>query len=216
MSRFSEYRETPPLGAPRPLRPVTLPAIALDAIPDKVIEEEARAAAAKVVERRTIREGLDAWRAIGKAESFDGWKAISAALHVGKLHALKVTQANAPWGKNYSREFGAWMKRHGFDAMAKSVRSVAVELHENANAIEAWRATLPERQRKRLVHPLSNVRRWRASLSHGNGKCPADLKRDAKAAWRRFASCLQLLPSDEARLLWRDARAQAVAAMAHV
>jgi hypothetical protein len=28
--------------------------------------------------------------------------------------------------------------------MAKSVRSVAVELHENARAIEAWRATLPE------------------------------------------------------------------------
>jgi hypothetical protein len=28
-------------------------------------------------------------------------------------------------------------------------------------AFEAWRATLPERQRRRLVHPLSNVRRWR-------------------------------------------------------
>jgi hypothetical protein len=48
------------------------------------------------------------------------------------------------------------------DAMAKSVRSVAIELHENAKAIEAWRATLPERQRRRLVHPLSNVRRWLA------------------------------------------------------
>jgi hypothetical protein len=43
-------------------------------------------------------------------------------------------------------------------------------LHEKATAIEAWRATLPERQRKRLVGPLSNVRRWRASLNHGNGK----------------------------------------------
>jgi hypothetical protein len=54
-------------------------------------------------------------------------------------------------------------------------------LHENAKAIEAWRATLPERQRRRLVHPLSNVRRWQASLNHGNGKCPTDLKRDAVA-----------------------------------
>jgi hypothetical protein len=74
-----------------------------------------------------------------------------------------------------------WMKQHGFDKMAKSVRSVAVELHENATAIETWRATLPERQRKRLVHPLSNVRRWRAA-THGNTKCPQDLKRDAMAA----------------------------------
>ena len=87
--------------------------------------------------------------------------------------------------------------------MAKSVRSVAIELHENANAIEAWRATLPEKQRKRLIHPLSNVRRWRASLSHGTGKCPADLKRDAMAAWRRFVSCVRLLPADQAAPLWQ-------------
>ena len=65
--------------------------------------------------------------------------------------------------------------------MAKSVRSVAIELHENAAAIEVWRATLPEKQRRRLVHPLSNVRRWRAATAHGNGKCPQDLKRDAVA-----------------------------------
>jgi hypothetical protein len=70
------------------------------------------------------------------------------------------------------------MTQHGFDKMAKSARSVAIELHENANAIEAWRETLPEKQRKRLVHPLSNVRRWRASLNHGHGKCPQDLKRE--------------------------------------
>jgi hypothetical protein len=151
----------------------TLPAFNL---PDLDIEREAKEAAARVAERRIVRQGLDAWREINRAESFDGWKRIGAALAVEKCHALKVTQANAPWGRNYSREFGTWMKQHGFDAMAKSVRSVAIELHENAKAIEAWRATLPERQRRRLVHPLSNVRRWRAATTH-NGKCPTDLKR---------------------------------------
>ena len=45
--------------------------------------------------------------------------------------------------------------------MAPSVRSVAIELAENAKAIIAWRDSLPERQRKRLVHPLSVTRRWR-------------------------------------------------------
>src|SRR5262245_1886786 len=94
----------------------------------------------------------------------------------------------------------------------KSTRSVAIELHENATAIEAWRATLPERQRKRLIRPLSNVRRWRAA-THANGKCPEDLKREAAAAWRRFVSCVSALPSDQARPLWQAALAE-VAAMA--
>jgi hypothetical protein len=193
------------LGEERELAPVTLPKLAFMAGQDDNMKE----AAEQIATTRTIRVGRDAWQAINRAESFDGWRAIGAALAVGKHHALKVTGANAAWGRNYSREFAAWMKRHGFDKMAKSVRSVAVELHENANAIEAWRATLPERQRKRLVHPLSNVRRWRAATAHGNGKCPQDLRRDAMAAWRRFVSCVKALPADEAAPLWQAALAEA-------
>jgi len=92
--------------------------------------------------------------------------------------------------------------------MPKSTRSV-VALDENANPIEAWRMTLPERQRKRLIHPLSNVRRWRAATAHGNGKCPADLKREAIAAWRRFVSCVRSLPTDQATILRQMALAEA-------
>ena len=92
--------------------------------------------------------------------------------------------------------------------MAKSVRSVAIELHENAKAIEAWRATLSERERKRLVHPLSNVRRWRAATTH-NGKWRQDFTRDAIAAWRRFVSCVEALPKDQATPVWQAALAEA-------
>ena len=113
----------------------------------------------------------------------------------------------------YSREFSRWLEKHGFDGMQKSVRSVALELHENAEAIEAWRSTLPQKQRRRLVHPLSNLRRWRASTAHGNGRSPADLRRDAKAAWARFCACLQALPADEALSLWQAAQAQAAVAL---
>jgi hypothetical protein len=61
-----------------------------------------------------------------------------------------------------------------------------------------------------VFHPLSNVRRWRASLNHGNGngKCPQDLKRDAMAAWRRFVSCVRSLPADQAAPLWEIALAE--------
>jgi hypothetical protein len=153
--------------------------------------------------------GIDAWNAIGKAESFEAWRSIGAALAIGKAHALRVTGANAAWGRNYSREFSQWLKRHGFDGMAKSVRSVAIELHENARAIEAWRATLPERQRRRLAHPLSNIRRWRAATGQYEVQRSRDLKWDAQTAWRKFCACLQALPPDQAQPLWQAAHAQA-------
>jgi hypothetical protein len=197
------------LGDERQRPPVTLPKLSLD-------QPDMDDTAARFMEHRTIKRGVEAWQAINKAESFDGWKSIGAALAVGKSYALHVTGANAAWGRNYSRAFSAWMKQHGFDKMTKSVRSVAVELHENATAIEAWRATLPEKQQRRLVHPLSNVRRWRASTTNGQGKCPIDLKRDALAAWRRFVSCIELLPPDQARPLWQAAQAQTTAALSYL
>jgi hypothetical protein len=76
------------------------------------------------------------------------------------------------------------------------------QLHENIDAITAWRATLSERQRRRLVHPLYNVRRWKAATTYG-GKSPADYKMEAVAAWRRFLACVQALPADQAAPLWQ-------------
>jgi hypothetical protein len=94
------------------------------------------------------------------------------------------------------------MRDCGFGDMPKSVRSVAIELYENIDAITAWRATLPERQRRRLVHPLSNVRRWRAATTY-NGKSPADYKMEAVAAWKKFLACVAQLPADQAAPLWQ-------------
>ena len=96
---------------------------------------------------------------------------------------LKATGANAPWGRNYSLAFSAWMKECGFGFMRPSDRSNAVELHENLKAIIKWRAMLPDRERRRLISAQANVKRWRKETRHGNGKCPTDLKREAKAAW---------------------------------
>jgi hypothetical protein len=67
--------------------------------------DDPKEVAERIAERRVIRLGVDAWAAINKAESFEGWKAIGAALAVGKAHALRVTGSNAAWGRNYSREF---------------------------------------------------------------------------------------------------------------
>jgi hypothetical protein len=109
------------------------------------------------------------------------------------VRSLKVTEANRAWAGNYSREFRAWIKRHGFDKMPAATRSVAVELHEHAEAITSWRDGLPERQRRRLIHPLSVTRRWRA----------------ARQAWARFCACTKASPAGEAAPLWRLIAAEA-------
>jgi hypothetical protein len=181
--------------------PVTVAAIQLD---DIDVELEAC-----VAQRRVIRAGRDAWDAIHKAETFDGWAAIGRALAVGREYALRVTGANAPMGRRYSVEFSRWVKQHGFPGMQKSVRSVALELHANIGAITAWRDSLLERQRKRLIHPVSATRRWRACTAHNGGKRPQDLKRDARAAWKRFVWCVRSLSAHEAAALWQVAFTEA-------
>jgi|SRR5947207_2477952 len=115
----------------------------------------------------------------------------------------KETGANAAWGQHYSREFGTWMRAHGFGSMPKATRSWTVALQENnAVAIEQWRSGLSERERKRLINPQSVVRRWqRETQTRINGKCPTDLKREAKAALKRFLWCAKALPPNEAQPL---------------
>jgi hypothetical protein len=188
-----------------PSKSVSLPVFNL---PPLDLESEIREAAAKVAERRIIRNGLDAWRAIGKAQSFEAWAAIGRALCVGKARAQRIAGEADNWrDQNYIYEFGRWMRDHGFGDMPKSVRSVAIELHENIDAITAWRATLSERQRRRLVHPLSNVRRWKAATMP-EGKSLTHLRCDARAALKHFLTCLQKLPSNEASMLISEMLAQ--------
>lgn len=166
-------------------------------------EDDPKAVAERIRTTRTIRAGRDAWHAIEKAETFEAWRSIGAALAIGKAHALHVTGANRAAGQHYCREFGKWVKEYGFDQIPKSTRSHVIEMFENIEAIEAWRATLPDKQRRRLRSPQINVRRWRASTANGNGKCLIDLKREAMRAWRRFVDCAQALPADQAQLLWQ-------------
>jgi hypothetical protein len=171
--------------------------------------DDTRDAAEQIYTTRTIRAGRDAWEQIGRAESFDAWKSIGAALAIGKTHALRTTGANAPWGQNYSREFGKWMQEHGFANMIKATRSYSISLHENAEAIEAWRLSLPERER-RLVNPQSVVRRWRKETRQPS-EGPSQNRLAvaiARSSWKRFATAMQTLPPDERQSLWHEVSAE--------
>ena len=198
----------------RPPPPVTVPEVTfLTTGPPVDDEPERREVAAKFLEARTVKAGVECWQAIGRAESFEAWVKIGKALQIGRDHSLKATGANRPMGQIYCKATSAWIAKHGFDRMPKSTRSVAIELAENIEAIEAWRDTLPERQRKRLISPLAVTRRWKAATGQSQTLRSQDLKRDAIAAWRRFVSCVEALPAAEARGLWATAQAQASEAL---
>jgi hypothetical protein len=92
------HKRTPP--------PITLPKLNLPALDVEAIEAETRQAQARV---RVIRAGRDAWEAVTKAQSFDGWLAIGKALAVGRDFALRVTGADRPEGRRYCAEFSQWI-----------------------------------------------------------------------------------------------------------
>jgi hypothetical protein len=163
--------------------------------------------AARFLEYRTIKFGREAWEQVNNAESFEGWRRIGAALAIGKQHALKVSQANAPWGRAYCKALHAWTKEHGFGGIRASDRSYAIQLKENISSVTAWRAGLSDRERARLTTAQSNVKRWRASTGQ---RCShqRDLRADAMKHWRRFLDTMRLLPPAEAGALWQSSLAE--------
>jgi hypothetical protein len=167
-----------------------------------------------IIRARIIRSGRDAFEEIRKAESFEAWERIGAALAIGKAHALRASRANAPWGKPYCSAFSAWAKEVGFGTMRASDRSYAIALHENIGAVTAWRAGLSDKQRSRLTTAQSNFKRWRSSITPRDNQPLAtneDLKRNALMLWRRFRLYLKAMPPDEAMSLWSTLSAEVAA-----
>jgi hypothetical protein len=87
----------------------------------------------------------------------------------------------------YCKAFSAWIAKHGFNGIEKTVRSAALDLVEHLAEIEAWRLTLSEKRRRQLKHPLSNVAAWRkAPQQAADPLIRDDPVEAAKAAWQRF------------------------------
>jgi hypothetical protein len=186
-------------------RQPSMPALSLPPDDDYEIEE----AAARVAERRIIRNGQEAWHLTQKTASFENWRAIGQALTIGRNIAVRASGATT--GKHYAKAFYSWADRHGFDGMHKSDRWAAVDLTENIEAIETWRTTLSEKDRRRLAHPLSNLRAWRRETGQTKTRCANDALKAAEIAWHRFVACVEALPPDQAAPLWQAAQAQAAA-----
>jgi hypothetical protein len=193
----------------RPPAPVTLPA--LESLKAPLVDDgaERREVADKFAEYRTVRAGVECWQAISTVNTFEARTKIGKSLLVGRDHALRATGANRPAGQIYCKAFSAWITKHGFNGIEKTVRSAALDLVEHLAEIEAWRLRLGEKRQRQPKHPLSNVAAWRKATQVKS----TDPYKAAVLAWRRFCACVTALPADEARPLWATAQAQAAAVL---
>jgi hypothetical protein len=94
------------------------------------------------------------------------------------------------------------MHDHGFGDMRPSTRSVAIELHENIDAIEPWRNA--DKRRHRLVNPQSIVKRWRKETQPQAQKVE-DAAKATSYAWQRFVALMEALPAEAAAPIRQEA-----------
>src|SRR5262245_16222758 len=106
-----------------------------------------------------------AWSRVKKAQSrmWGDWMTIGEGLLEGRRWAMQIAGTNRPEGKGYVTAFGEWIKRYHVDDMDKSDRAKLLQLMEERPAVEEWRATLTDNERRMLNHPVIVWRKWTAA-----------------------------------------------------
>ena len=106
-----------------------------------------------------------AWARIKKAQArmWGDWMTIGEGLMEGRRWAMQMASTNRPEGKGYVTAFGKWLKRYRVDDMDKSDRAKLLQLMEERPAVEEWRATLPDYERRSLNNPIIVWRKWTAA-----------------------------------------------------
>jgi hypothetical protein len=105
-----------------------------------------------------------AWGRVKRAQSraWGDWMTVGEGLLQGRHWAMQQAGTNRPEGKGYVLNFAEWLKRWKVDDMDKSDRAKLLQLMEERPAVEEWRATLTDRERRNLNNPIAVWRRWTA------------------------------------------------------
>jgi hypothetical protein len=128
----------------------------------------------------TILCGQNAWARVRDDHAWADWLHVGAALAIGRTEAMREAHVNEPVGHNYNTTFGAWLRRYGFETIDKGDRARLLEVMDKLVEIEAWRATLTERQRRLLNHPTTVLRKWRTATAVVDPKAPPKASATAK------------------------------------
>jgi hypothetical protein len=128
-----------------------------------------------VSDQDAIAEGRQAWRQIRSRAlaSWNDWLSVGHALVVARAIVMRETGTNKPVGGKYNVAMGAWLRGNGFDGINTQERHNAVRCAENEAAIEAWRETLTEVQRRKYQSASCVLNYWKRAT---RPKAPACLR----------------------------------------
>jgi hypothetical protein len=106
-----------------------------------------------------------AWSRVKKAQSrmWGEWMTIGEGLLEGRGWAMQVSGVNRPEGRGYVTAYAEWLRRYRVDDMDKSDRAKLLQLMEERPAVEEWRATLTDYERRNLNNPIVVWRKWTAA-----------------------------------------------------
>jgi hypothetical protein len=122
--------------------------------------------------------GRAAWARRKQGADWEDWKAVGAALLVGRQEAMRKAQTNKPTGKAYTTAFSNWLQINQFDDLDKSDRAKLLSIMERLDEVEAYRASLSPAERMRWNHPNSV---WRAFTCPDRGNRGKAVPAGAKA-----------------------------------
>jgi len=115
-----------------------------------------------------VAEGREAWsrRKADLTGSWEDWRLIGQALVIGRQQALEKANKARPGGKTYNTAFSEWLRYYGFDQIDKADRAKLLNIIDDLDKVERWRAGLTEGQRARYNAP-STI--WRAYTCPNRG-----------------------------------------------
>jgi hypothetical protein len=111
------------------------------------------------------RSAMAAWTRIKKAQSrmWGDWMTVGEGLMEGRRWAMQMAGVNRPEGRGFVTAYSEWLKKYRLDAMDKSDRAKLLQLMEERPAVEEWRATLTDYERRNLNNPITVWRKWTAA-----------------------------------------------------
>jgi hypothetical protein len=112
-----------------------------------------------------VRQGQEAWSRLRANSTWTDWIAVGAAHVIGRAAAMRDAYTNTAKGRAYNVTFSAWQKKFGFEALDKGDRSRLFEVMDHVKEIDDWLQKLPDKERLRLNHPNSVLRRWKAATA---------------------------------------------------
>jgi hypothetical protein len=113
-----------------------------------------------------VTNGRAAWARLPDHErrSWSDWIAVGHALVIGRTKAMQKAKTDKPLGSTYNHAMGQWLHANGLADIAAQERYRLLLIIENLGAIEAWRNSLDEAQRRRFNHPNSVWFSWRRAM----------------------------------------------------